>query len=772
MDTYTFNTQRWLKDTYGGVHCLPIDYLQADGQTGQDTIDALIAALQIELGFANPNGVFGEATTAAVKAMGDIYIDGDTEPSNIIRILQGACYAKGYDAGLGRLIGIYDMDNGGNAILQLKNDIGLSLVTTTVTYGIWEVLLSMKQFRLLPDYGGDAKIREIQQTINNSCFEYVEKYIACDGICQRDTVTGIIFAIQKEEGFGPYEATGEFGSTTSSLLPTLTLGSSNNFVLILNWCLYINGYSVSFSTEFSVLTMFAIQTFEAFMALPVTGIANASLMKYLLLSNGDVYRDVDGGDCATPLTQTRINLLKSYGYAHMGRYIAHGTINGMDKCLTVEEVNLILQNGISIFPIYQTSANYIDYFNDSQGAVDARNAITKARELGFLDGTVLYFAVDVDIMEGDVYGTVIPYFRAVFNTLVGSSNYRVGIYATRNTCSIVSRSGYATYSFINGISSGYSGNLGFSMPSNWAFNQIVTVNVGDFQVDNVAVSGRDIGVTKVNQSGTPSNEKPSIEHSNEQVFEQIQMLYNVAYEYTGNVSDANLLVAQYIRITESSYDNGDWNMIGGIPNKTFNTLANKALNNFPVLEIYDLLSGLPIGISHLAATMSAILFKFTETAEGDKIYDDVAGWAGDLITYSANIVGNTPEEMLSSARQLMGSPYGGSNFSYTDVLGDVDAVNITSLINQKQMSISAAFKQYYTSLGTDGYKYRFNKFFETTYYSDVQKMELQIDCYVSGGELYALFRQFLSNAPTSDEQYRIAGQAYSEFIIHKVNNGE
>lgn len=51
------------------------------------------------------------------------------------------------------------------------------------------------------------------------------------------------------------------------------------------------------------------------------------------------------------------------------------------------------------------------------------------------------------------------------------------------------------------MSTGFSGNLGFPLPDNWAFDQISTITLGSgdrqIEIDNNIKSGRDNGVSKV-----------------------------------------------------------------------------------------------------------------------------------------------------------------------------------------------------------------------------------------------------------------------------------
>lgn len=759
MDTYVLNTQNWLKTTYKNNDV--INSLALDAHTGQDTITALVAALQIELGLSNPNGSFGPATTVAVERLGIIKVTSDSEkPSNIIKIIQGACYCKGYDAGGGLLTGIHTMTGSGLAIAIMKNDMGLVNNNGDVGIQIWKVLLSMKQFKVLSSYGGSEQIQNIQQNLNRIYFNYIGEYVACDGICQRDTISGIIYAIQKEEGINVNDANGVFGPTTSSLWPTLTSGSNSKFVKILQWCLFINGYTQFniFTTNFDSSTLNSIKRFQAFMALTVNGICDSNLMKYLLLSSGNPYRDVDGCDSSTPLTQSRINVLRGYDYNIVGRYISHGYINGTDKYLMREEVELILSNGMSIFPIYQTSANYYEYFDSPQGSIDASNAINNAINLGFPNGTVIYFAVDYDFMEGEIGTTVLPYFKTISSKFREDGNFRVGIYASRNICSIISRYGYATYSFVSGMSTGFSGNLGFPMPNNWSFNQILTVNVSDFQIDNNAVSGRDTGVSYID------SQQSTITSQNEICLYQLKNIYDTAYEYTSyDIQKANLLTTQVIRY--STYSSNNWEKTGGTTDLKFYEQVKEVINYKPFYELYDPESKIAIGYVHFMATLNANIYD-------SGLYRDLltimAGWGGDLVTMAESITGDTDQARLSNAIQLLGTfDFAASNFSYQDVLADIDAVNVAHILRTSPtVSIYDAVKSYYTE--NVKYEGRFSSFMINDYASNFNNFKHDIDVItgsLSDNPIIWEIRHAISNA--NSQQLKAANNTFYNYIHDK-----
>lgn len=110
------------------------------------------------------------------------------------------------------------------------------------------------------------------------------------------------------------------------------------------------------------------------------------------------------------------------------------------------------------------------------------------------------------------------------------------------------------------MSTGFSGNLGYPLPYNWAFDQISTITVGNgsgmIEIDNDICSGLDNGVNTIN----------IVPSENKKFFDQIDVLYETAEKYAQMQSDlnngvkktqlANELVAQYLR--KDDYKGWKW----------------------------------------------------------------------------------------------------------------------------------------------------------------------------------------------------------------------
>lgn len=514
-DPLVLSAQQWLNATYGNDSRYEI--IPENGKTGWTTIYALTRALQIELGITNTADSFGPTTVAMFNSYYPTGIHqqapDDNSEHNIYAIIQGALFCKGYATGVGTVTRHF-YNGTGNAIKSLKQDAGVDATSSTVTLNIMRALLSMDYFYSYDTSLRTQNIQTIQRYLNANYESYIGGLIPCDGLYGRKTNKALIFAIQAEEGMPASVANGNFGPTTRNCCPTLpynnvetnyygniyTSAKIEKFTKILNMGLYINEVGVSsFSTT---LDSNSVRQFQNKYALPITGIANLTTWLSVFISSGDTSRSALACDCATILTTDKAQTLYNNGYRYVGRYLS-GTAGGISKALTPTEIQIAFNAGLRIFPIQQSSANTVSYFTEQQGIADATSAYTYATNLGIPSGTIIYFAVDCDPQDTDITSNILPYFAKVNQTMINSCNsrYRIGIYGTRNACTRVSNQGYAVSSFVSDMSTGYSGNLGFTIPNNWAFDQFTTVTVGSgngqIEIDKDGFSGRDTGFGNV-----------------------------------------------------------------------------------------------------------------------------------------------------------------------------------------------------------------------------------------------------------------------------------
>lgn len=413
-DEMVLATQKWLNKTYGNI--LEFDKCPENGKTGWPTIYSLIEGLQIELGIAHSSlsPTFGPTTSRLFdeKATPKL-VDG--YKSNIVYLIQGAFWCKGISPGA--FDGVYS-NYTRQAVIKLQGYAGFD--PDGILTSMWAAaLFDMSAFVLVP--GGDSKVRLIQQNLNLVYHDYFG-ILPCDGIYQRETNTALIYALQAEEGMlppgskdpnGVGVANGVYGPGTTTKTPTLKLNDSSPIVGILQAGLYVNGFYQDglLNNYFNEDVALAVEQFKEFMILkPVNNIADMPVMKGLLSSAGDTDRWATGADTATQLTLAQIQTLVKEDVHIIGRYLT-GTVgvgaDKRDKFLTVEELTDLFNAGISVFPIYQDGGWDMDYFTAFQGASDANVASNTAINLGIPLGTVIYFAVDVDIQDGDIDGTVL-----------------------------------------------------------------------------------------------------------------------------------------------------------------------------------------------------------------------------------------------------------------------------------------------------------------------------------------------------------------------------
>lgn len=503
-DPWVTNTQNWLNSTYNGV--IPgWENVTVDGSSGWETVHALIHALQWELGITSVSDNFGDGTFAAVD---DISPIGNTQPNkNIIRIIQGGLYCKGYNGGDGELDGVYSSLTYA-AVSKLRTDMGLSASTGEMTPKVFKALLNMDAFVLVD--GGSAQIRAIQRDLNARYVARQDFYVVpADGLYSRAVQNALMLAIQYEIGMADGVANGNFGPGTQAGIQAqamLSQGSTDAtkyFVHLFQAALTFNGYATSYDGVFGSGTKSQTQNFQGFCKLTVNGNADFETWASLLVSTGDVNRPGTAADCITTITTARAQTLYNNGYRIIGRYLTNTPVaDPLDKNIKPGELATIFANNLRVFPIFQEGGTDLSYFSQAKGLSGGQRAYDAAVGYGFKRGTVIYFAVDFDVVEHEVYDYIVPYFQGINKAISDRGDvYRIGIYASRNTCSIISDQGLAELSFVSGMSTGYSGNLGFPLPRNWAFDQILEYTIGsgagEIGIDKDIASGLDAGQASV-----------------------------------------------------------------------------------------------------------------------------------------------------------------------------------------------------------------------------------------------------------------------------------
>ncbi len=504
--------QVWLNNTYSTFK--GYKSLEVDGNPGTITSNALVSALQIELGI-EPTGIFGPKTEEKFNSLCGKLKFGDCDSDKpYIRILQHGLFCKGYNPT--NVSGNFG-ERTSAAIIKLKRDAGFTNAKDSSVDGMWmKAILSSDAY--VCRNKGDRATCDIQRSLNREYSRY-SGIMPCDGHYSRDTNKALISAFQAEEGISEQNikgCNGTFGPSTIERCPNLPNDSRyskdkiKKFTKLLKYALYFNKVNYASeigveSEEYDERTKDAVKRFQQFVGLEPNGIADRKTIMALMVSTGDPTRPVLGCDCATQLDSVKAEELYKAGYRYVGRYLTGFAAKKAPKNLTFEEYKAICDAGLKLFPIYQDGGYTKDYFTAEQGKKDAELAFSAARNLLIPDGAVIYFAVDYDFMDAQIGSKVMPYFEAIYNaskTDLNSHNYKIGIYGSRNICTRISERGFACSSFVSDMSTKYSGNYGYPLPANWAFDQIkefrFSQNGASFPLDNDAVrKGENLGVKMI-----------------------------------------------------------------------------------------------------------------------------------------------------------------------------------------------------------------------------------------------------------------------------------
>ncbi|WP_436535932.1 glycoside hydrolase domain-containing protein [Actinoplanes sp. HUAS TT8] len=606
MDAAVLAVQRWVNATYAGVSGYVV--IAEDGSAGRQTMAALTRGLQHELGITALSDNFGPATLAALTAHGPIG-PAETNP-NLVKIVQGGLVCKGY-ATFG-LDGIFGTAVAG-AVATLMTDAGLAArIDGTVIPKVCKALLFTDSYQLAS--GDSAPLRAAQQWMNG---RYLNRsaftVLACDGRRSREFLTALIFAVQYEGGLTDAQANGNFGPLTQAGVKANGLvkpGSSGPWVRLFSAALTHYPATPVLTGDFDEPLAAATRTFQAFCRLTENGQGDFPTWASLLISTGDQARPGTAADTVDEVTTARAQALVAAGYRTIGRYLTNVEGSDFDKELKPGEPATLAANGLSLFPIFQTYADSASYFGWAQGYADALAAHDAAAGHGIDAGAVVYFAVDYDATDTEVTQRVIPYFLGVEAGLrQRGSRYSHGVYGARNVCSRLAAEAFPRWSFVSGITSGWTGNVTYPLPVNWAFDQISTIDVGTLEIDKcVQRPGTDAGESAFGSTATEAAD----------YLDWIDRLHELAVAY-GN-GDPGELVLQYLRA--GRYDNWQTRKLAGATDAGFIGYVD-ATGLARVRTYRDPVARVDVDVARFGAAALAEL----------RGRGDAGGWGGDLIAF-------------------------------------------------------------------------------------------------------------------------------------------
>jgi len=689
--------QVWLNATYSwNPYYISCD---EDGFVGQGTMKSFVCALQIALGVSYPDGDFGPGTLGLVENYGPIGPGHDNpEMCNFVR---HGLWCKGYSGGSDPDV---FSDAMVSSVYQLTEDMGLS-PTPIVEPKTLKALFSTDPYILTS--GGKSSIQNFQRWMNGRYVDLIDSYFIspCDGHFTRDSQQALLKAVQYETGTPVDEIDGMFGPNTASRIRAneLSEGDSGNLVSLFTAACIANedfildgeSWTAGFRSTFTADTVSYVEAFQEFAALPnVNGEGDFDTWAQLLVSMGNANRSTTGSDCVATITAARVPLLKNAGIVSIGRYLDESVDESSEwylgKAIDDGELATIFDNGLRCFPISQYNGRSTGNFTFDSGYAECINAHDNARTYGFPKGTCIYFAVDYDATDTQIDSAIIPYFRGVKAAMKSRGNrYVIGVYGTRNVCSRISGLGYARWSFVAGMSWGYSGNLGYPLPQNWSFNQIR-------EQDNFFGSGNLLGIDyNVHRPGTDFgvnrfDSGPSQSGALATFVQQLESLADEWADSPDSPSDTrdtffrNKLVLQYLKFP--TYDGFAWDQIVGTSYDKWLAFADDAVGDDRVLTITDPASGVELQIDHLAATAYGTLLYGSSTAEAQR--GDLTGWLGDLSTFYAEW--RKESDAYASGYEYceakLADPSIISSFGFNDFVEDVDGYWIARSARSTKLS--------------------------------------------------------------------------------------
>ncbi|MFF5233262.1 glycoside hydrolase domain-containing protein [Dactylosporangium sp. NPDC000521] len=709
-DPKVLQAQQWVNATYGAVP--GYTPCPEDGRTGWTTMFALIEGLQHELGISPVVASFGPTTAARFAALGEIGIafppGSGTANANIITILQHGLFCKGYWGAdtYGQYTGTTV-----SAVQSLRSNMGIPPGNGTIDVRIARCILNMDAYVIVA--GGTDKIRDVQRWLNGRYWQRDAYTIGpCEGIYSRDVQKSLMIAIQYELGLSP---TGNFGPGTQAGLRAhpLNIGSTGIFVELFSAaCVFnepVNNTTTNRRSTYDATLAEFVREFQRFSLLDVTGAADYQTWAQLLVSMGDPDRPAAGCDTRFEITAARASWLYANGYRIVGRYLYDPPDSTLDKEIKPGELRTIFNAGLRVLPIYQDNARQLSDFTYIAGYQHAVNAHNLAVGHGFNKGTVIYFAVDYDATQDEIDEAIVPYFQGVAAGLSSrGKRYVHGVYGSRNVCADVTDRTFARCSYVSGMSWGFSGNLGFPLPANWSFNQIK-----EFQVTNGSDTydlDRDVWRSSADPGSSSVNNPAGLADA---FIAYIQQLYDLAVAYGGSKPPSQL-VMEFIRHREYGSKNTlnelGWSYLIGDFDQGFVDHAHAS--GAAVWTLFkDPYSGYDLGAEHLMATANGHFVTAQPADRADANGGDVAGWAGDLMTFYADWR-NSAEQYASGeafCAAKLAKPNVVSSFGFNDLVEDADGYLIARAVRSGKTIVEAVRDHYANGGGVHRFTDYFNQ---------------------------------------------------------------
>lgn len=360
-------------------------------------------------------------------------------------------------------------------------------------------------------------------------------------------------------------------------------------------------------------------------------------------------------------------------------------------------------------------------------------ALVRGRVLGLPAESIIYFSVDFDATGDVVSGAVAEYFGGVKEIMdaVAFYNFRIGVYATRNVCQVMIDRGLAVAAYVSGMSTGYSGNMGFPMPREWHYNQIIelTDDLGSTTIDHVVVSRRAQSVDLAAVSGPPVEQDGSYSETG----------FNALFQWyvEAEVRCEKLLKASYG--SNSIYIPMSWQFILGWMRKptywgtnsyglwlVYTPEADDAIMHDAraacegALSLNMTMPDTVTDAAHWAVATLAYAMWDVNIEPSDYTYGDLGGWALDLYSlFGEWQTKASGDDLFTWVLSHLGTNEK-SSFGKADLLADVDAW-LAIKVDPNQPGLP--FREHLRSIFSMSPDERLAAFFEDRFQSSTANVE-------------------------------------------------
>lgn len=232
---------------------------------------------------------------------------------------------------------------------------------------------------------------------------------------------------------------------------------------------------------------------------------------------------------------------------------------------------------------------------------------------------------------------------------------------------------------------------------------------------------------------------PSLTDSDPVFWYAMEDIRRIAYDYSDDITEANLLLCQYYRSQRDKFMTTSWNVLAGSCNEEFISLINSHNNDTGISTLtaqgylYEPVNGEYIELTHLFASLNLLVKQRTTSLKlgvntMSSYKYDLGTWGGDCLEMAAKILSDTDETALINMSDEELNEYvcslicqSQSKFSRDNMLANIDAYNITASISSPDEDVLTIMQNYYIHIQSED---RFKLFVNNRYGYSISEEDL------------------------------------------------